>query len=223
MMEAMRLSLLEHEEQQRREAQAQSRQDGTTNAEGQQAAPVSMGAATSEVGSRPELVPEPLQFIQQQQSQQTTPRSSSLSFDGTSSFAPLTRYPTNTQEFGLSSAMMAELSELVEGGTSSTASNAAATSPAPSTPPSVSAAQPIVQSLKPSSATPLGSPSNHPSTPQVGSPSRIGTNPNNPFRRLGGSATNSPSHSRQGSALYSTARTSFDNRDGSNRNSGNFQ
>jgi hypothetical protein len=210
MMEAMRLSLLEHEEQQRRQAQAQSRQDNSSvtpssapiseNTTQESTVPSNVTASTAtQAQSAPAGSITSSTFLQQQQ-QQTQPRTSSLANDTSQSVAPPVRYSLTPQELGISSAMMAELSELVDGGLPTSSSQSTPQTSAYATP-----AVPLSISEEPTSVPPApfapASPVSS-STPPVGSPSRIGMNPNNPFRRMGGSATNSPSHSRQGSTIY---------------------
>jgi len=209
MMEAMRLSLLEHEEQQRRQAQAQSRQDSQGNVPA--TAPIrndsqevdvhsSVNAATTSQAQSAPAGTTSLSSIQQQQP--TQPRTSSLAQETAPSFVPTARYSLTHQELGISSAMMAELSELVDGGSSSSSSDSNSPTSAiatPAVPQSFSQAPALGASTSFLPGSPVA-----PTTPPVGSPSRIGTNPNNPFRRMGGSATNSPSHSRQGSTLQTS-------------------
>lgn len=228
MMEAMRLSLLEHEEEQRRQAQAQSRQDNQSTdstQSGQEAAIPAhvLNSNSSQVESAPASTTT--QSTLQQQQQQTQPRSSSLSLDGFSALAPNTaasRYRVNPQELGISNSMLAELSELVEGGLPDIPPHSSAPAPGPTT--LTSAPRTIADqenTTRRSSSVFASSSPPATSTPSVGSPSRIGSNPNNPFRRLGGSTSNSPSHSRQGSALF-PATWSVDNTDSSTRSSGGY-
>lgn len=215
MMEAMRLSLLEHEDQQRRQAQTQSRQESETSvpatapirgeSEQEIIVPASVSeAVASQAQSAPAGSASHSSTIQQQQ-HQTQPRTSSLANEVAPSFAPPSRYSLTHQELGISSSMMAELSELVDGGIPGSSSSE-------STPPTSAYSTPAVpqsisqaQTPNTSSSFGPGSPVAGTFTPPIGSPNRIGTNPNNPFRRMGGSSnSNSPSHSRQSSTLQAS-------------------
>jgi hypothetical protein len=209
MMEAMRLSLLEHEEEQRRQAQAQSRQttdaneavtDTSRGSVGEERSiPASVVTATTAKAQSANIPPSSSSSSSsttfQQQQQLPHLRSSSLANEGAPSIAPSIRQPHTPQELGISSSMMAELSELVDGGlpnfqtegTSPTTATFSTTASTPNTPPPLTSVNRM----------------SNPASP-IGSPSRIGTNPNNPFRRAGGSSTTSPSHSRQGSTLYTS-------------------
>ncbi|UZJ55022.1 hypothetical protein CBS101457_004342 [Exobasidium rhododendri] len=220
MMEAMRLSLLEHEEQQRREAQAQSqsRQGGDENSstaiatsrhsDEELSIPATVTAATtSQAQSAPTISSSSSSLQQQQQNQHTKPphpRTSSLANEAAPVMAPSSRRSLTHQELGISSSMMAELSELVDGGLGDFDLQSAPSHPAANTTPA--ATQSILQAPTTVAATSSSSGSPRPSTATpIGSPSRIGTNPNNPFRRMGGgSNTTSPSHSRQSSTLYTS-------------------
>lgn len=125
MMEAMRLSLLEHEEEQRRQAQAQSQQ-GQQSSDGQGSTSLPDTAndgapptPTADTRSAPALSGTGSVFSNQQQAA-PLPRSSSLAVDNpttpaTTVSAPA-QYTLNPQQLGISNSMMAELSELVEGG-----------------------------------------------------------------------------------------------------------
>lgn len=125
MMEAMRLSLLEHEEEQRRQAQSQS-QEGQQNNDVQAASSLPDTAndgapptPTTDSRSAP-AVSENASIFSSQQQAAPLPRSSSLATDSaTTSTSPVSapgRYTLNPQQLGISTNMMAELSELVEGG-----------------------------------------------------------------------------------------------------------
>ena len=191
MMEAMRLSLLEHEEQQRRQAQAQSRQESESNAVPNSAPPTHASQdievpASIAATAAPQTQSAPVTTAQStMQLQQTQPRTSSLASEASTPVAAQPRHSATPLELGLSSSMMAELSELVEGGLPNI-------SPPHSTAPAPIPNSPIASSSTTASASPT-----------VGSPGRVGMNPNNPFRRMGGSSANSPSHSRHPSALQS--------------------
>jgi hypothetical protein len=217
MMEAMRLSLLEHEEEQRRQAQSQSREDNPSSAppssaptqESSQEVSVRsavLEATSSQAQSAPLAGTTHSRMQQQQQQspppqpQQVLPRMSSLSNDAPFIPSSTGRYSLTHQELGISSSMMAELSELVEGEGPFAPStpNSAYTTPA--------SPQVVSNNLSstPASSFAPGSPMSSSTTtpPRMDSPSRIGTNPNNPFRRLAGSSHTSPSHSRQSSTVY---------------------
>jgi hypothetical protein len=206
MMEAMRLSLLEHEEQQRRQAQDRSGEEQPTNSS------VVQGAATT--ATLPETVSSTsLSPVQQRSSSLTADEPGALMSNPAPIFTS-----TNPQDLGLSSNMIAELSELIEGGlslpprsealsASAVAENNSHVSEArPAAPPVASppVAIPSARPIYAATSTPpaqFHSPAQSPiHTPMYGTPTRIGMNPNNPFRRGAGSTTTSPTHSRQPSS-----------------------
>lgn len=228
MMEAMRLSLLEHEEQQRRQAQSQSRDnatsssadpasDETTTEAGRaidQAAEEEPGAVSSTsataAAAGASLTTPALAGSSTLADQQVLPhptRSSSLAA------SPPRVAPVN---MGLSTSMMAELSELIDGApprapestepTSSTSNQQPASSVLTSQalPTSSDAIPSSLSSHTHQSSSAMGHETPGSSPPAISTPSRIGTNPNNPFRRMAGGSSNPATpanHSRQGSGL----------------------
>lgn len=230
MMEAMRLSLLEHEEQQRRQAQAQSREESSSSA--------GPAAGGGDVGNAP--ADEEAQYAIAPPTSAAAPATVSAPA-ATSTFTdsqlPSSMHPTRTSslaagpplsapiDLGLSSSMMAELSELIDGAPPRPPEPS---EPSPSSPPSAQGLE--VRQQPPSSSSMAGEPAlpasgtntpilpsspthtrqssslgqgvygSSPSAPST--PSRVGTNPNNPFRRMAGGGSNPatpPNHSRQGS------------------------
>lgn len=204
MMEAMRLSLLEHEEEQRRQARQQSNDN-------QQRAQVHPPRSAHLTTSQPDTVSSTTSSTltaptdttsSTSQPQRTTPRSSSLSNDLNNASTSASPLPPTAQELGISNNMMAELSELVEGGIPGVVSHSTE-EPTAQDSHKTAAAHSFLQSHRhDDAATP--SPTATPPTEGLGSPPRVGTNPNNPFRRMGGSNVSSPGHSRQGSTVLPT-------------------
>lgn len=234
MMEAMRLSLIEHEEQQRRQAQEDADQqrgatEGLPNTEGASATTTSNPAASATAAAPMAVLGSSAGPSSSSRgspvASRTLPRSSSLTGDAlppaamrgvepsqpaavAATQATATPVPTASQ-LGLSSSMMAELSELIDGGPSmpsrstmpdatSSASRADRSSTLlpghDASPSDTSTFNTADTSLGVSGAAMSGAitpPQQRGTASPLGtSPGRLGTNPNNPFRaRMAASAS----------------------------------
>lgn len=215
MMEAMRLSLIEHEDQQRRQAQQEAEQRQREPAQQNETPTRSRTDASAATSARVSSSPP-------REVQRPLPRSSSLSGETplapargtqTASELPPTlpmppSEPLSAGQLGISSSMMAELSELIddERHSNSLPSSAPEGADLPAAAaqilPSQTGAEPrpmpqataLGQGMQSAVPQPWTSAPSSPApvsaaTTPVGSPSRVGTNPNNPFRRMANNST----------------------------------